>query len=500
MWVLRAKQLWLTTPSATKSPVPVVMSNIATAPPTGEMSTTSVPPSPPTTEPARPRSRLTAGSATARNRRSSRPPPANRSCRTRGPRRCSPGTCSTVKANPSRCSAPAASPTSSSSGVLNRSTPSVVAPTASAMPPRNPAHHSSSGSGGRRVTAPADMSPPAGPADARRRPRPGPSGGPPVARPPTACAADPHEPRCQGDAAACRGWPGGGRGVGGHALRRLGGEEVVRAAERLQLQPLRRERVVDPAVAGLDVPGRVGTHQAVQVALPVGRGRGPGGGQGARAEQDVAPPQPPAPPGPAPPGCHVPPSPPGQEAVLAAGHQRGAVGERDPVAGLRRRPVREHRRGHVAADTRGVDGGAQHDLAGTQVGDRPGATVGEQHPGRPVEAVDAGVAAAPVRVHGPAEGDRRIAGHPVQRRLGLDLVERHPGELGRAYGAQQPAQAGQRQLGADPVVEDLLTTPSHGYIRTHVRTLDKTRLPVRRGRTGCATLPSCPTQQTVPSP
>ena len=45
MWVLRAKQLWLTTPSATKSPVPVVMSNIGTVAPAGEMSTTSWPPS-----------------------------------------------------------------------------------------------------------------------------------------------------------------------------------------------------------------------------------------------------------------------------------------------------------------------------------------------------------------------------------------------------------------------------------------------------------------------
>ena len=88
------------TPSATKSPVPVVMSNIGTVAPTGEMSTTSRPrPRPRAAGPPRrrrppstgasasPRSRLTAGSATAANRSSSRAPPSSRRCRATGGRR-----------------------------------------------------------------------------------------------------------------------------------------------------------------------------------------------------------------------------------------------------------------------------------------------------------------------------------------------------------------------------------------------------------------------------
>ena len=225
-------------------------------------------------------------------------------------------------------------------------------------------------------------------------------------------------------------------------IGRLDGEEVVGPAERLQLEALRREGLVDPAVADPHPPCRVRADQAVQVALPVGRGVDAGSGQRTRTEQDVAPAQPSAAPGPAPPGRHVPPSPPGQEAVLATGHQRGAVRERDPVGGLRRRPVCEHRGRHVAAHSDGVHRRTQHGVAGPQIGDGTGATVGEQHARRPVQAVDAGVATAAVGVHGPAEGHRRVARYPVQRGFRLDLVERDTGELRHAYGAQQPAQAG----------------------------------------------------------
>jgi gluconokinase len=52
-------------------------------------------------------------------------------------------------------------------------------------------------------------------------------------------------------------------------------------------------------------------------------------------------------------------------------------------------------------------------------------------------------------------------------------VERRPRELRHAYGAQQAAQARKGQLGADSVVQDLLPAPSHGHIRTHVRSNHK---------------------------
>ena len=136
--------------------------------------------------------------------------------------------------------------------------------------------------------------------------------------------------------------------------------------------------------------------------------------------------------------------------MLAAGHQGGAVRQRDPVGGLRRRPVCEHLRGHVAAGSGGVHDGAHHGVARPQVGDRAGATVGEQHARRPVQAVDAGVATAAVGVHGPAEGHRRVARYPVQRRLGLDLVERHSGELRHAYGAQRPRRPGRASSAPTP--------------------------------------------------
>ena len=148
--------------------------------------------------------------------------------------------------------------------------------------------------------------------------------------------------------------------------------------------------------------------------------------------------------------------------MVAAGDERGAVREGDPVRGFARRPVREDLRGHVPAGSLGVHRGAHHGVAGPQVGDRAGAAVGQQHAGRPVEAVDAGVPAAPVGVHGPAEGHRRVARDAVQRRLRLDLVERHSGELRHAYGAQEAAQTRKGQLGADAVVQDLLPAPSHG--------------------------------------
>ena len=90
--------------------------------------------------------------------------------------------------------------------------------------------------------------------------------------------------------------------------------------------------------------------------------------------------------------------------------------------------------------------------------------------------------AAPVGVHGPAEGHRRVARDAVQRRLRLDLVERHSGELRHAYGAQEAAQTRKGQLGADAVVQDLLPAPSHGlYSNTCSNGWPKIGHPTRPG-------------------
>ena len=129
-----------------------------------------------------PRSRLTAGSATAENRSSSRTPPASRRCLTTGGRRdhapaARPvpgpsGPFSMTNENPRRCSAPAADPRRSSSGMASRRTPAVVTPRASATPPRNPAHQSSSGSRGRRAAPPGASARDRSAPDLRRNPPP----------------------------------------------------------------------------------------------------------------------------------------------------------------------------------------------------------------------------------------------------------------------------------------------------------------------------------------
>ena len=192
-----------------------------------------------------------------------------------------------------------------------------------------------------------------------------PDADPPVRAPETDADADSDEAG-SADVHPIRRLGGEGRGnlaatVGERGAARAtgrGGEQVVGPAERFELQPVGREGVVDPAFVHLRPPRRVGADETVQVSLAVRSRVDPRSGQRTRAEQDVAPAQPAPAPGPAPSRRHVPPSSGGQEAVVAAGDERGAVREGDPVRGFARRPVCEDLRGHVPAGSLGVHRGA----------------------------------------------------------------------------------------------------------------------------------------------
>ena len=78
----RAKQLWLTTPSAMKSPVPVVMSYIGMSIPSGSTATTFRRPEPFIARPRIDRFRGVAGSTARMNRIVSGSPPRKRTLRT----------------------------------------------------------------------------------------------------------------------------------------------------------------------------------------------------------------------------------------------------------------------------------------------------------------------------------------------------------------------------------------------------------------------------------
>ncbi len=73
-----AKQLWLTTPSAMKSPVPVVMSNIGRSRPSGWTETTPSRAAPLIAVPAIVRLRVIAGSMVWKNLSASFRPPRGR--------------------------------------------------------------------------------------------------------------------------------------------------------------------------------------------------------------------------------------------------------------------------------------------------------------------------------------------------------------------------------------------------------------------------------------
>ena len=78
MWEFRAKQLWLTTPLAMKSPVPVVMSYIGTSRPSDSMATMRSLASLLMATPSMERFLVMAGSTVWKNLSASRSPPRNR--------------------------------------------------------------------------------------------------------------------------------------------------------------------------------------------------------------------------------------------------------------------------------------------------------------------------------------------------------------------------------------------------------------------------------------
>ena len=75
MWLFRAKQLWLTTPLAMKSPVPVVMSYIGSSMPSGSIAATRSFASLFSATPSIDRFRVIAGSVAWKNRMTSLSPP-----------------------------------------------------------------------------------------------------------------------------------------------------------------------------------------------------------------------------------------------------------------------------------------------------------------------------------------------------------------------------------------------------------------------------------------
>ena len=77
----RAKQLWLTTPLAMKSPVPVVMSYIGSSTPSGSIEATRRSPANLIARPSSERLRVIAGSTVWKNRSCSGVPPSSRTHR-----------------------------------------------------------------------------------------------------------------------------------------------------------------------------------------------------------------------------------------------------------------------------------------------------------------------------------------------------------------------------------------------------------------------------------
>ena len=224
MWVLRAKQLWLTTPSATKSPVPVVMSNIAHGAAHRrdvddlQAAVAADPPSRRGRAADSPR-----GRRPRRNRSSSRPPPANR--RAAGP---------AARAVAPPAPAPPRRRTRAGAAPRRRAHELLVG---SAQP-----QHALGGRADGVGHAPEEPGAPLvvrfgrPPRDRSRRhepssrpcgrPRPGRSGGPPDARTrPTTCAADPHEPRRR---VTRRRAAGGPAGCGGRGWARARAASVAR--------------------------------------------------------------------------------------------------------------------------------------------------------------------------------------------------------------------------------------------------------------------------------
>ena len=115
--------------------------------------------------------------------------------------------------------------------------------------------------------------------------------------------------------------------------------------------------------------------------------------------------------------------------MIAAPDQLGAVLQDDPVAGLDRGPVGQHRGDRIptvdAIPDRAVDL-----VSGAHLGQRLGAAVRHQDGRLALQAVRARMLAAAVRVDGPPERHPGCFGHAVDDGLGLHLVKGHAAETG----------------------------------------------------------------------
>jgi hypothetical protein len=146
--------------------------------------------------------------------------------------------------------------------------------------------------------------------------------------------------------------------------------------------------------------------------------------------------------------------------VIAAGDELGAAREAHGERGLAGGPVREHLRGHVAADA--VDLlGAEDDVAHPQIGDRPGAAVGEQHAGGAREAVDAGVRAAAVGVDVHRNGTGDDPGTRLSAERASTSWKTMPANSGVRTVRRSPSRPGKRLRIADAVIAYPLPVPPH---------------------------------------
>ncbi len=158
--------------------------------------------------------------------------------------------------------------------------------------------------------------------------------------------------------------------------------------------------------------------------------------------------------------------------MVAARHELGSVSERHAMRALPSCPLRDDLRCYVAPVLT-FDACAENLIADL---DRPqwlAPTIGHGDRGLGMYTVCASMGAAPVGVDGPAERHHRLARHAIECRLGEDLVERHPGELGRLHRAHEVVQlreAGQRVGLLDA---EFLPAPPHRSSRTYIRCIRK---------------------------
>ncbi len=157
-----------------------------------------------------------------------------------------------------------------------------------------------------------------------------------------------------------------------------------------------------------------------------------------------------------------------EEAVVATGDHRCAIGESQSKCGLLGRPLGANLRTHIASIP--SDPLCPHDLiADLKVAQWSLPTVRAQDQSVGGDTVDACMRTSAVRVDRPGERHARSAGHVVQGRLRQHLVERHPGELGgghRPQHARPVFESGQRRCIR---LAELLSLPPHLNIRTKHR-------------------------------